>query len=188
MKAKMKLKDLVAASYVNLTADGSPYANLRLKYSPKKLEAYLASLSEEEKEAYDAYLASPAGIREMKEIEAKERQAEKMRAQFKKNRLLQDRTAKLKLATYRSALLQERYKQVQTLSLNEIAESLILFPELLPSGHKAQTLVIARKHFKAILVEAEKEYLHYAWVNTEIPVELCYSDLKTPQTQSMVLQ
>ena len=54
-KVKKNLKDLVAASYATHTHNDSPYANLRHKLSPKKLEDYINSLTEDEKEDYLAY-------------------------------------------------------------------------------------------------------------------------------------
>lgn len=185
---KRKLQDLVAASKVNIIQSESIYANLRYKYSPKKLEAYLASLTDEQKAEYQAYCESPEGKREQKEFEARERQAARIIANNRKKRIFSERLTKIKLKINKSEELRIRLAQAQTLTLNEIAESMILFPELLPAGHKAPSLSLARKHFKGILEDAEKEYLLYTWVDTSIPVELCYSDihqsrLTTPQLQ-----
>lgn len=183
---KKNLRDLVAASQMNITPSESIYANLRNRYSPKKLEAYLAGLSEEEKTEYIAYCESPEGKREQKEYEAKERQAAKIRANNRKNNIFHERLAKIKLKIAKSEELRARLAQTQTLTLNEIAESLILFPELLPSGHKAPSLTLARKQFKGILTEAEKEYLVHTWADTTIPVELCYSEVRQPYTLNTI--
>lgn len=180
---KRKLQDLVAASNIIIKQDNeSIYANLRYRYSPKKLEAYLESLTEEQKAEYQAYCASPEGIREQKEYEAKERQAAKVRANNRRNRVFNERLSKIKIITNKSEELRVRLSQAQTLTMDEIAESLILFPELLPAGHKAQSLTLAKKYFKGLLQEVEKEYLMYTWVGTSIPVELCYSEVKQPYT------
>lgn len=183
---KKNLKDLVAASKININND-SIYANLRYKYSPKKLQAFLESLTEEQMAEYRAYCESPEGKREQKEYEAKERQAAKMRALNRKNKMFQERLDKIKYKTHKSEELTQRLAQAKTLTMNELAESLILFPDLLPAGHKAPSLVLARKHFKGILQDAEKEYLLYAWANTSIPVELCYTEVKQPYTISTKL-
>ena len=177
---KRNLRDLVAASKAPLTQADSIYANLRYRFSPAKLETYIESLSEEQKAEYIAYCESPAGKREQKEYEAKERMAARNRAMQRKNRIFNERLAKIKLKVNKSEELRHRLSQAQTLSMNEIAESLILFPELLPANHKAPSLTLARKQFKGILLEAEKEYLMYTWVDTTIPVELCYSEVKQP--------
>lgn len=177
---KRNLSDLVAASQMNITQSESIYANLRNRYSPKKLEAYLESLSEDEKAEYHAYCESKEGKREQKEYEAKERQSAKIRANNRKNNIFSERLARIKLKISKSEELRIRLAQAHTLSVDEIAESLILFPEYLPAGHKAPSLTIARKHFKGTLLEAEKEYLIYTWADTSIPVELCYSEVRQP--------
>lgn len=184
---KRNLSDLVAASNLDFTPTESIYANLRYRYSPKKLEAYLEGLSEEEKAEYIAYCESPEGKREQKEYEAKERQAAKTRANNRKNNIFSERLTKIKLKIAKSEELRVRLAQAQTLTLNEIAESLILFPELLPAGHKAPSLTLARKQFKGILLEAEKEYLVHTWADTTIPVELCYSEVRQPYTLSAAI-
>ena len=179
---KRNLRDLVAASSVNITDNDSLYANLRYRFSPKKLEAYLAGLSPEENAEYTAYCNSPAGLREQKEYEAKERQAARIRANNRKNRMFNERLTKIKLKVNKSEELKQRLSQAQTLTMDEIAQALILFPEQLPAGHKAPSLTLARKHFKSMLLEAEKEYLMYTWADTSIPLELCYSEVKQPYT------
>ena len=177
---KKNLSDLVAASNINFAPSESIYANLRYRYSPKKLEAFLANLSEEEMTEYLAYCESPAGKQEQKEYEARERQAAKIRANNRKNNVFSERLTKIKFKINKSETLRTRLAQAETLSMDEIAESLILFPEYLPAGHKAPSLTIARKHFKGVLQEAEKEYLMYTWADTTIPVELCYSEVRQP--------
>ena len=178
---KRNLRDLVAASNVMITNNNeSIYANLRYRYSPKKLEAFLASLTEEQKAEYQAYCESPEGKREQKEYEAKERQAAKIIANNRKMRIFNERLAKIRHKVHKSEELMVRLSQAKTLTIDEIAESLILFPEMLPAGHKAPSTTLAKRHFKVKLQEAEKEYLMYAWVDTSIPVELCYSEVKQP--------
>lgn len=181
---KKNLRDLVAASQMNITPSESIYSNLRNRYSPKKLEIYLESLSEDEKAEYLAYCESKEGKREQKEYEARQKQAAKIRANNRKNKLFSERLTKIKLKILKSEELRVRLAQAETLTLNEIAESLILFPDLLPAGHKAPSLTLARKQFKGILQEAEKEYLIHTWADTTIPVELCYSEVRQPYTLS----
>lgn len=176
-KVKRNLKELVAASYLTHTHNDSPYANLRFKLSPKKLEEFINGLSETEKAEYMAYCESPHGKREQREHEAKERRAARVRAQIRKDRIFNERLSKLTLKVSKSVELSKRLEQAKTLSLNEIAEALIIFPELLPAGHKAPALTLAKKHFKAILLDHEKEYLLYVWVDTSIPLEVCYSNV-----------
>lgn len=174
-KVKRNLKDLVAASYATHTHNDSPYANLRYRLSPKKLEDYVNSLTDIEKADYLAYCDSSHGKREEREHMAKERRAARDRAQIRKNRIFNERFSKLMLKVAKTEELKRRLDQAKSLSLDEIAEALIIFPELLPAGHKAPALTLARKHLKAILLENEKEYLMYVWADTSIPVEVCYS-------------
>jgi hypothetical protein len=174
-KVKKNLKDLVAANYIKLTHNDSPYANLRYKLSPKKLQDFINGLSESEKEDFWAYSNSPSGIREQKELAAKEKRAALERGMIRKNRIFNERLSKLIHKVNKSDELKERLVQAKTLSLDEIAQSLIIFPELLPDGHKAPALTLARKHLKAILLNEEKEYLMYVWVDTQIPAEICFS-------------
>lgn len=178
-KAKKNLKDLVAANYATHTHNDSPYANLRHKFSPRKLEEFISGLSESEKADYYTYCDSPHGRRELREYEAKERRAARERALIRKERIFEERFTKLILKVGKAEELRQRLAQARTLSLNEIAESLIIFPELLPSGHKAPALTLARKQLKGILLENEKEYLMYVWADTSIPVEICYGDAGT---------
>lgn len=175
-KVKKNLKDLVAASYATHTHNDSPYANLRYKYSPKKLEEFINGLSESERADFEAYCESPHGKREKREHEAKERRAARNRAQIRQNRIFEERMSKLTLKAAKNEELKKRLDQAKSLSLDEIAEALIIFPELLPTGHKAPALTLAKKHFKAILLDKEKEYLVYVWADTTIPVEVCYSN------------
>ncbi len=175
-KVKKNLKDLVAANYRAHTHNDSPYANLRYKFSPRKLEEFINGLSENEKAEYFAYCESPHGKREVREHQAKERQSARERALIRKERIFEERLSKLILKVGKTKELSQRLAQARSLSLNEIAESLIIFPEHLPSGHKAPALTLARKHFKAILLDKEKEYLTYVWADTSIPLEVCYSN------------
>lgn len=175
---KKNLKDLVAANYATHTHNDSPYANLRLRFSPKKLEDFVNGLSENEKAEYLAYCESPHGKRELREYQAKERRAARERAQIRKDRIFDERLSKLMLKVAKSEELRKRLDQAKSLSLYEIAEALIIFPELLPAGHKAPALTLARKHLKAILLDKEKEYLIYVWADTSIPVEVCYNNVK----------
>lgn len=173
-KIKRNLKDLVAANYIKHTHNDSPYANLRLNYSPKKLENFINSLSEEEKADYQAYCDSPHGKRELREFEAKERRLARERSMIRKQRIFNERFSKLTLKVMKTVELKKRLDQTQQLSLDEVAQSLIVFSELLPSGHKAPALTLARKHMKAILLDQEKEYLKYVWADTSIPADVCY--------------
>ena len=183
-KAKKNLKDLVAASYTKHTHNDSPYANLRYDLSPKKLQDFIDGLSEAEKEAFEAYSNSSAGKREQRELVAKERRAARERAMIRKNRIFNERFSKLTLKVDKNPQLKNRLTQAQTLSLNEIAQSLIIFPELLPEGHKAPALTLARKQLKAILLDKEKEYLMYVWADTSIPADICYSDSRNDQANN----
>ena len=176
-KVKKNLRDLVAASYATHTHNDSPYANLRHKLSPRKLEEFINSLTENEKEDYLAYCESPSGKREQREHEAHERRAARERSIIRKNRIFDERFSRLRLKAEKTQELKKRLDQAKSLSLNEIAEALVIFPELLPSGHKAPALTLARKHMKAILLDNEKEYLMYVWADTSIPIEVCYSDV-----------
>ena len=175
MKEKKKLKDLVAASFIKLTHNDSPYAGLRYKLSPRKLQEYVDALSETQREEFVAYCDSSAGKREQRDYEAGERRAARERAIIRKNRIFNERFSKLTLRVDKNVQLKERLDQAKTLTLEEIAESLSTFPELLPEGHKAPTLTLARKHSKAIISEKEKEYLMYVWAATSIPAEICYA-------------
>lgn len=186
-KVKRNLKDLVAASYVAHTNNDSPYANLRHKLSPRKLEEFVNGLSENEKAEYLAYCESTHGKRELREYEAKERRAARERALIRKNRIFSERFSKLTLKAAKTEELRKRLDQAKSLSLDEIAQSLIIFPELLPAGHKAPALTLARKHLKAILLDKEKEYLMYVWADTSIPIEICYSDIRGNQARSIEL-
>ncbi|MCM2348661.1 MAG: hypothetical protein NDI69_01490 [Bacteriovoracaceae bacterium] len=176
-KVKRNLKDLVAASYVAHTNNDSPYANLRHKLSPRKLQEFINALTENEKADYFVYCESSHGKRELREYEAKERRAARERALIRKNRIFSERFSKLTLKAAKTEELRKRLDQAKSLSLDEIAQSLIIFPELLPAGHKAPALTLARKHLKAILLDKEKEYLMYVWADTSIPVEVCYSNI-----------
>lgn len=175
MKPKKNLKDLVAAAYAKQINNDSPYANLMYKFSPKKLEEYTEALSEIEKEEYLAYTESPSGKRELREMASRERRADLERATIRKNRIFNERYSKLTLKVDKSEQLKERLNQAKTLTMDEIALSLTIFPELLPDGHKAPALTLARKHLKAILLDKEKEYLMYVWADTSIPADVCYS-------------
>src|SRR5690606_21551550 len=174
---KKNLRDLVAASYATHTHNDSPYANLRHKLSPRKLEEFINSLTENEKEDYLAYCESPSDKREQREHEAHESQAARERSIIRKNRIFDERFSRLRLKAEKTQELKKRLDQAKSLSLNEIAEALVIFPELLPSGHKAPALTLARKHMKAILLDNEKEYLMYVWADTSIPIEVCYSNV-----------
>jgi len=173
-KAKKNLKDLVAAAYAKHTHNDSPYANLRFRFSPTKLQEYIGALSETEREEFWAYCDSPSGRREEREFASKERRAALERATIRKNRIFGERFSKLTLKVNKSEDLKERLGQAKTLKMDEIAQSLTIFPELLPDGHKAPALILARKHLKAILLENEKEYLLYVWADTTIPADICY--------------
>lgn len=185
-KVKKNLKDLVAANYATHTHNDSPYANLRLKFSPKKLEEFVNSLSENEKSEYLAYCESSHGKRELREYKAYERRAARDRALIRKNRIFSERCDKLKLKVTKNEELKKRLDQAKLLSTDEIAQALIIFPELLPAGHKAPALTFARKHFKTILLEKEKEYLVYVWADTSIPVEICFNELKNSNSMTSV--
>lgn len=174
-KLKKNLKDLVAANYIKHTNNDSPYANLRLKFSPKKLKEFIDGLTENEKADYQAYCDSSHGKRELREYQAYEKRAARERNMIRKNRIFSERFSKLTLKVAKGEELKKRLDQAKLLSLDEIAQSLIIFPELLPSGHKAPALTLARKHLKAILLDKEKEYLMYVWADTPIPAEICYS-------------
>lgn len=178
-KVKRNLKDLVAANYMKHTHNDSPYANLRFKFSPAKLEKYLEALSENERAEYIAYCESAHGKREQREHEAKERRAARERAIIRKNRIFNERFSRLTLKVAQNEELRKRLEETKQLSLNEIAEALIVFPDELPAGHKAPALTLSRKHFKAILLDHEKEYLKYVWADTSIPLDICYSQKRT---------
>lgn len=184
-KEKRNLKDLVATSYVRHTHNDSPYANLRFRFSPAKLAKFIEGLSENERAEYVAYCESPHGKRELREHEAKERRAARDRALIRKNKIFNERLSKLKLKVAQNEELRKRLEEAKHLSLNEIAEALIVFPEQLPAGHKAPALTLSRKHFKAILLEHEKEYLVYVWANTSIPLDVCYSSERTVTSKVM---
>jgi hypothetical protein len=186
-KAKKSLKDLVAANYIQLSDNNSPYANLRYKLSPKKLQDFINGLSDGEKEDYFAYCNSPSGKREQRELDAKERRASRERALIRKKRIFNERFSKLALKVDRSDELKARRTEAKALSIDEIAQSLIIFPELLPEGQKAPALTLARKHLKAILSDEEKEYLVYVWAVTLIPAEICYSSSKEQQVTNVDL-
>lgn len=183
-KAKRNLRDLVASSYLTHTHNDSPYANLRYRLSPRKLEEFINNLTEEQKAEYIAYCESPQGKREQKEHEAKERRAARIRAQIRRERIFNERMAKLTLKASKNEEMKKRVEQANHLTMNEIAEALIIFPELLPAGHKAPALTLAKKHFKAILLEAEKEYLKYVWADTTIPIELCFSNVNEKRSET----
>lgn len=174
-RAKKNLKDLVVASYIKPSTAESPYANLRFKFSPKKLQDFIAALSETEKEEYLAFCNSPEGKREQKVLEAQERKAARERALIRKRRIFNERYSKLTLKVDRNPELSARLTEARCLSINEIAEALVVFPELLPDGHKAPTLALARKCLKVLLTDEEKEYLRYVWADTPIPVDVCFS-------------
>lgn len=173
MKAKKNLRDLVAATCLN-TDNNSPYANLRYKFTPQKLQEYIEALSETEKEEFQTYCDSPPGKRELREIAAKERRAALERASIRKNRIFNERFSKLTHKVDKSEQLKERLDQARTLTIDEIAQSLTIFPELLPDGHKAPALTLSRKYQKATLEDQEKEYLMYVWADTSIPADICY--------------
>lgn len=175
-KVKRNLKDLVAANYAKHTHNDSPYANLRMRFSPRKLEKFIEGLTETEKAEYLAYVSSPHGKREEREYSAYENRAARERALIRKKRIFSERFEKLTLKAKKSEELRKRLDQVKLLSLNEIAQALIIFPEHLPAGHKAPALTLARKQLRAILLDHEKEYLAYVWADTSIPVEICYSN------------
>jgi hypothetical protein len=185
-KVKKNLKDLVAANYAKHTHNDSPYANLRHKFSPKKLQEFIDSLTETEKAEFEAYSDSPHGKRELREHLAKERRAARERSMIRQNRIFSERFSKLALKATKSEELRIRIEQAKLLSLDEIAQSLIIFPELLPDGHKAPALTFARKHLKAILLDKEKEYLMYVWADTSIPAEICYSSGANHQSMNVV--
>lgn len=186
-KIKKNLKDLVAANYVRHTNNDSPYANLRLKFSPKKLQDFIDSLSENEKAEYLAYCESAHGKRELREYEARQRRSARERALIRKNRIFSERFSKLTLKATKASDFRRRLEQAKLLSLDEIAQALIIFPELLPTGHKAPALTLARKQLKAILLDKEKEYLMYVWADTSIPLEICYSDSGNLQAKNTEL-
>jgi len=187
MKIKKNLKDLVAANYTKHTHNDSPYAKLRYKLSPKKLQDFIDALSETEKEEFWAYSNSLAGKREQKELMAKEKRAARERSMIRQKRIFNERFAKLIHKANKSDSLKDRIAEAKTLSLDEIAQSLIIFPELLPDGHKAPALTLARKHLKAILLDSEKEYLIYVWADTTIPAEICYNVNNNEQNVSNVI-
>lgn len=174
-KVKKNLKDLVAASQAKESHSDSPYANLGYKFSPTKLQNYIDALSETEKEEYKAYCESPAGKREFRELAARKRRAALERANIRKDRIFNERFSKLTAKFENNEQLKERLNQAKTLTMDEIAQSLTVFPELLPDGHKAPALTLARKHMKSILLDKEKEYLMYVWALTMIPVDVCYN-------------
>ncbi|HXH32233.1 MAG TPA: hypothetical protein VNJ01_15630 [Bacteriovoracaceae bacterium] len=174
-KDKKNLKDLVAATNAKHTQNDSPYANLRYKLTPKKLQEYIEALSETKKDEFLDYCDSPSGKREQRVFEAGERRATRERATIRKNRIFNERFSKLILNVDKTEQLRERLNQAKTLTLDEIALSLTIFPELLPDGHKSPALTLARKHLKAILSDKEKEYLMYVWAATSIPADICYT-------------
>ena len=183
-KEKKNLRDLVSVSVAVQSQSDSPYANLVYRYSPAKLQKYIESLTQVEKEEYLTYCHSPEGKREAKEFAARERRASLEIALRHKNRVFNERFSKLILKFEKSELLKERLTQAKTLTTDEIAQSLIIFPELLPEGHKAPALVIARKSLKAILSDKEKEYLEHVWACTSIPVDICYTQKNDHSEQS----
>ncbi len=184
---KRNLSELVARNKSNKHENESIYAKLMYRFSPIKLQAYLDSLSEEEKAEYQAYRESEEGMSEQKEYERREKEAAKTRERNRKKKVFIERLTKIKYKINQSEELRHRLTKANTLTLNEIAESLILFPELLPAGHKAPSLTLARKHFKSILLDEEKEYLMYTWTATTIPVELCYTEIKQPYSGNFSL-
>lgn len=183
-KVKRNLKDLVAFNYVKHTHNDSPYANLRFRFSPAKLEKYIEGLSENERSEYFAYCESPHGKRELREHEAKERRAARERAIIRKTRIFNERFSKLTLKIAQNEELRKRLEEAKKLSLNDIAEALIVFPEQLPAGHKAPALILSRKHFKAILLDHEKEYLMHVFADTLIPLDICCSHANESTTRA----
>lgn len=174
-KDKKNLKDLVAASNSKYIQNDSPYANIRYKLTPTKLQENIEAFTETQRDEFLAYCESPSGKREQRLFEGWERKAARERAMIRKNRIFNERFSKLTQKVDKTEQLRERLKQAKTLTMDEVAQSLSIFPELLPDGHKAPALTLSRKHQKGMLTEEEKEYLMYVWAATSIPADICYA-------------